>query len=138
MKTDLNLSQLAQAWLDAKEEENAAIAKRRGIGALIEKALPGNGEAEGSTSAVIDNALRVYVTRKVTRKVNVDALTKDWEFLPANARNAFKWSAEVAIKHLRALEQLNAPELELVREFITTKPAASSVEVERISEEVTA
>lgn len=132
MKTDLTLEQLAQAWLDAKEEEESAVAKRRQIGELLAAALPG--PDEGTTSEKMAD-FKVAVTRKVTRSVDADALGKAWEFVSDNVRNTFKWKAEVNLKHLRAMQELGAADLSEVSKFITTKPAAASVSVERVSKE---
>ena len=129
MNNDLTIDQLAQAFLDAKEEEAAAIAKRRSIGALLEAALPG--ADEGTTSKKLAG-FRVAVTRKVTRTVDSDALQANWALLPRSVQDTFKWSAAINTKHLRALQELQSPDLTHVQSFITTKPAAASVEVERI------
>lgn len=131
MKNDLTLAQLAQAWLDAKHEEESAVAKRRQIGELLAAALPGPDEA---TATHKDAQLVVKVTRKLTRAVDADLLGREWEFIGTNVRNAFKWKADVNLKHLRALQELAAPELADVQKYITTKPAAASVSVELIQE----
>ena len=128
----MNINQLAQAWLDAKDEEDAAILRRRQIGNLLAEALPG--ADEGTTSAKLDFA-KVSVSRKLNRKVDAATLGAAWESLPANVQATFKWSAEINTKHLRALQELNSPELAETSRFFTTKPAAASVTVERIQQE---
>lgn len=128
----MNINQLAQAWLDAKDEEDAAILRRRQIGNLLAEALPG--DDEGTTSAKLDFA-KVSVSRKLNRKVDAATLGAAWESLPANVQATFKWSAEINTKHLRALQELNSPELAEASKYFTTKPAAASVTVERIQQE---
>ena len=132
MNNDLTIDQLAQAWLDAKEDEEAAIKRRRDIGALLEAALPGADEGTVSNKTA---DLKISVTRKLTRTVDADALSATWGELSENVQRAFKWKAEIVTKHLRALQELGAAELTEVQQFITTKPAASSVSVERITKE---
>ena len=128
----MNINQLAQAWLDAKDEEDAAILRRRQIGNLLAEALPG--DDEGTTSAKLDFA-KVSVSRKLNRKVDAATLGAAWESLPANVQATFKWSAEINTKHLSALQELNSPELAEASKYFTTKPAAASVTVERIQQE---
>lgn len=128
----MNINQLAQAWLDAKDEEDAAILRRRQIGNLIAAAIPGD---DDKTAYFKTDFAKVSVTRKLNRKVDAATLGAAWESLPANVQATFKWSAEINTKHLRALQELNAPELAEASKYFTTKPAAASVTVERIQQE---
>ena len=128
----MNINQLAQAWLDAKDEEDSAIAKRRQIGNLIAAAIPGD---DDKTAYFKTDFAKVSVTRKLNRKVDAATLGAAWESLPANVQATFKWSAEINTKHLRALQELNSPELAKASKYFTTKPAAASVTVERIQQE---
>ena len=128
----MNINQLAQAWLDAKDEEDAAILRRRQIGNLIAAAIPGDDEG---TAYFKTDFSKVLVTRKLNRKVDAATLGAAWESLPANVQATFKWSAEINTKHLRALQELNSPELAKASKYFTTKPAAASVTVERIQQE---
>ena len=128
----MNINQLAQAWLDAKDEEDSAIAKRRQIGNLIAAAIPGD---DDKTAYFKTDFAKVSVTRKLNRKVDAATLGAAWESLPANVQATFKWSAEINTKHLRALQELNSPELAEASKYFTTKPAAASVTVERIQQE---
>lgn len=129
MKTEVTLDLLAAQYAEAKQVEEEAIASRRAIGKLIEDALPG--PDEGSVNARLP-AFKVSVTRKVTRKVDSDALGKAWEFISENVQNTFKWEASINTKHLRALQELSAADLELANKYYTTKPASSTITVEKI------
>ena len=121
------LQTLAAAYVSAKAAEDQAIAERRRIGKLLEESIPG--PDEGTTRMALPG-ITVVITRKVTRKVDSDALSKEWSGLPENVQNAFRWEADIATKQFRALQQLAGADLEVVSTFITTKPAASSVSVE--------
>jgi len=123
---DVSLATLAAQYVVAKAHEEQAIAERRRIGQMLVDAMPG--AAEGSVSESMDG-IKVTVTRKLTRTVDTKALQAAWDALPANVQETFRWSADVNTKHLRALQELNAPELAAANQFITSKPAAASVTV---------
>jgi hypothetical protein len=129
---EVTLETLARTWLDAKEDERNAIQKRRAIDAEIAARLAG--PDEGSASEKFGN-IKVFVTRKLTRKVDTTKLQEAWASMPEKVQKAFKWDAEIVTKHFRALQELGASELEQVQQFITTKPAAPSVDVELITQE---
>ncbi len=132
MNTDLKLIQLAQAFLDAKEEESSAIAKRRAIGKLLEEALPG---VEEGTTGAKDGDFKITINRKLTRTIDSDKLSAAWGELSQNCQKAVKWKAEPVLKQLRALQDMAPAEYAELAAFITTKPASATVEVERISQE---
>lgn len=121
------LQTLAAAFVAAKKVEDEAVAERRRIGKLLEDAMPG--PDEGTVSGVVGD-FKVIVQRKVTRKVDSDALSQNWGELSNNVQNAFKWNAEIVTKQFRALVDLASADAEIAKTFITTKPAASSVTVE--------
>ena len=131
MITDQAIENLAEEYLKAKEAETVAIETRRKIGELLIAALPG--KDEGTTSVKLDGC-KITVTRKLTRKVDSDALGKQWDSLTESVRNTFKWSADVNIKHLRALQELASPDMAEASKFFSTKHAAASVSVDPIKE----
>ena len=123
------LMDLAAQYLDAKAKEDAAVAERRRISIMIEDAMPG--ASEGTTSAPLDG-VKISVTRKVSRTVDADALSRSWGELSENVQRTFRWSADINTKHFRAMQELGTAELSEVQAFITTKPAATSVKVELV------
>jgi hypothetical protein len=131
VKNDVNLEMLAQQYLEAKAAEDAAIANRRSIGKMIEDALPGPDEGTARTAMP---GITVTVTRKLTRKVDSERLSLLWGELGENVQNAFKWKVDLNTKHYRALQELATAELTEANQFITSSPAASSVEV-KLNEE---
>ena len=126
MKNDINLKTLAEQFMVAKKVEEEAIAERRRIGKLLEEAIPG--PDEGTANESIDN-IKISVTRKVTRKIDADRLSLLWGEISKNTQEAFRWTAALNTKHYRALQELGTEELAEANQFITTTPAATSVEV---------
>jgi predicted NUDIX family NTP pyrophosphohydrolase len=124
------LTALAREYQRAKQNEETAVAERRRIAKLIEDEMPG--QPEGTTSLKLDG-FKVSVARKVTRNVDTAALQDAWEFISENVQNAFKWKAEVDLKHWRALEELKTDAYKEASKFVTSKPAASTVTVEAIA-----
>lgn len=126
---DMPLAALAEIRSDAKVQEDMAVAYRRDIDKEIALRLK---DCDEGTVSSTDGDFKVSVTYKVSRSVDTALLQEHWEQIGDNARNAFKWNAELNMKHFRALQELNAPDLATVQGFITTKPASPSVTVERI------
>jgi hypothetical protein len=93
--------------------------------------MPGPDEGTVRTATT---GVTVSVTRKVTRKIDSERLSLLWGEISQNVQNAFKWSAGLNTKHYRALQELATAELTEANQFITTTPAASSVEV-KLTEE---
>ena len=88
MKTNLKLAHppktpelLAQDWLDAKAEENAARAKRIEIEEELLAILPCR--EEGSQTNKLGNGMRVVTEGRLTRSIDAKALADDWNDLPA-------------------------------------------------------
>jgi hypothetical protein len=129
MNNDLTVEQLAGEYLAAKQAEAEAVAKRRQIGELIAKAMPGPDEGTVSSK---NSSLRISVTRKMTRKVDADKLSANWGELSENEQRCFKWSADLVTKTYKAMQDLQSSSTAVIARFVTTKPAATSVEVEFI------
>lgn len=126
------ITELAALRVAAKQREDDAIAERREIDAALAAAV--EGPDEGSASR-IDGDYKITVTRKLTRKVDTEALQTVWAGLDKKVQDTFTWSAGINTKHLRALQELGASELTAASAFITTSPAAVSVKVEAITKE---
>ncbi len=102
----------------AKAAEAQAIEHRRVIEAQIVSryAAPDGGEG-----TVKDDDFSI--TYKVTRAVDTDALQKAWGALSPNTQKAFRWKADVDLKHLRALVDIDPDNAYQAQGFITTKPS---------------
>ena len=129
LKVAPTLESLTLAWMKAKKHEAAANAERLQIEQQLVAMLPG--ESEGTTSQIVSD-YRVSVRYGVTRKVDSDKLRDMWSDLPAEAQDAFRWTAAVALPKLRALQELRADLYGRLAAVIETKPARPAVTVDLI------
>ncbi len=106
----------------AKAKEAEAVEYRRGIEAQIVSrfAVPDGGEG-----TVKDDEFSIKYS--VTRKVDTEALQAAWSALSPNTQKAFKWSADVDLKHYRALIDLDPDNAYQAQGFVTTKAAKPSL-----------
>lgn len=132
MKTNLKLAHppktpelLAQAWLDAKAEENTARAKRVEIEEALLEILPCR--EEGSQTNKLENGMRVVTEGRMTRSIDAKALSDDWNDLPAIIQGTFHWKPDLKITCFKSLEDDHKA---LIAKYVTTKPAKSGVKVE--------
>ena len=132
MKTNLKLAHppktpelLAQDWLDAKAEENAARAKRIEIEEELLAILPCR--EEGSQTIKLENGMRVVTEGRLTRSIDAKALADDWNDLPAIIQGTFHWKPDLKITCFKSLEDDHKA---LIAKYVTTKPAKAGVKVE--------
>lgn len=132
METNLKLAHppktpelLAQAWLDAKAEENAARTKRVEIEEELLAILPCR--EEGSQTIKLENGMRVVTEGRMTRSIDAKALQDDWNDLPAIIQGTFHWKPDLKITCFKSLEDDHKA---LIAKYVTTKPAKSGVKVE--------
>jgi len=132
MKTNLKLAHppktpelLAQAWLDAKAEENAARAKRIEIEEELLAILPCR--EEGSQTSKLENGMRVVTEGRLNRSIDAKALSDDWNELPAIIQGTFHWKPDLKITCFKSLEDDHKA---LIAKYVTTKPAKAGVKVE--------
>lgn len=118
----LPVSILVAHLRQAKEKEAQAVEYRRAIEAQIVSryAVP-----EGGEGTVKDDEFSI--TYKVTRTVDTTTLQAAWSALSPNTQKAFKWKADVDLKHLRALVDMDPDNAFQAQGFITTKPAKPSL-----------
>ena len=64
---------------------------------------------------------------KLTRTVDQEKLSADFELLGANVQKAFRWKPEVDLRQLRNLQELDAPAYAEAAKYFTSKPAKTSV-----------
>ena len=124
----MTLTELIAARIEAKRNEDAAIAARREIDAELALLLSDKDVGEGTVSAK-ENGFKVSVVYKVDRKVDAAALSKGWDSLSADAQAAFDWKPSVKVSALRKLEGADAAAAAV---FITAKPASPSITIEAV------
>ena len=89
-------------------------------------------ELEGSTTTT-SNFYKITAVGKLTRTLDVDGLDDLRKLVPEKIfARVIRFKPELSLRDLRYLE-LNEPnDYSIFAEFITTKPAKTSVKVERI------
>lgn len=116
---------LAQAWLDAKAEENAARTKRVEIEEELLAILPCR--EEGSQTIKLENGMRVVTEGRMTRSIDAKALQDDWNDLPAIIQGTFHWKPDLKITCFKSMDD---DQKSLIAKYVTTKPAKAGVKVE--------
>jgi hypothetical protein len=106
----------------AKAAETAAMARRLAIEADLVGlfAVPEGGEGTHKDE-------EFSITWKLTRKVDTEAVQAAWNALAANTQKAFRWKADIDLKNLRALQELDLGAYRKAAEFITTSPAKPAI-----------
>lgn len=122
------LDVLAAAWREAKAAEAAANACRLEIEAQIVAALPAI-DTESTVTQEIPGGV-VSVKYGVSRKVDSDALSASWANLTPAQRDAFRWTAAINLKQLRAVQKLLPQEYAQLAPFVEVKPSKPTVTVE--------
>jgi hypothetical protein len=107
---------VAKAAEDAAKQDRLAIEAK--MVALFAKPASGEGT---------HNDEEFSITWKLNRTVDTDKLTAAYDQLPINAQRAFRWKAEVELKNLRALSELDPVAYSAAAQFITSKPAKPSI-----------
>jgi hypothetical protein len=120
----MTISELAAQLRMAKQAENEAKAERLRIESLITDQFAKPESNEGT-----HNDEEFTITWKLNRTVNTDQLAADYEDLPTNAKNAFRWKAEVNLAYLRTLADIDPAGYNKAAVFITSKPAKPSIEL---------
>ena len=120
----MTISELAAQLRKAKQVETEAKTERLRIEGLIEEqfAKPQSGEG-------VHKDEEFTITWKLNRTVDTDRLSADFDDLPTNAKNAFRWKAEVNLAFLRSLSEIDPAAYNKVAVFITSKPAKPSIEL---------
>lgn len=123
----MNLNDLANQWLAAKREEQAANAKRLTIEEQICKAI--DVKEEGASTTHLPSGLVITTTGKLSYKCNLDALQKlvvGWPEEAKPLKTEVK-ADETALKKIRSAR----PDLwAQIAPAITVKPAKTGVTVE--------
>lgn len=120
----MTIIELTAALKAAKAAEEKAKVERLDIEAKMVALFAKPATGEGT-----HNDEDFSITWKLNRSVDTDKLSGAYEALPANAQRAFRWKAEVELKNLRALADLDPVSYAAAAEFITSKPAKPSIEL---------
>lgn len=114
------LAVLKTALIQAKLAEEHAKAARLEIEESILAHFPTQLEGTVTNEGIAVNF-------KLTRTVDTAALQEAWASLGTNAQKAFKWKADVDLKHFRAIQELDPASYKTLIDFVTTKPAKPSI-----------
>jgi len=120
----MTITELTAALKAAKAaEDNAKVLRLEIEGKIVALyAKPATGEGT-------HNDEEFSITWKLNRTVDSEKLSAGYESLPVNAQRAFRWKAEVELKNLRALAELDPVSYSAAAEYITSKPAKPSIEL---------
>lgn len=121
----MQLNELAQLRVLAKQAEERAISERRKIDKQISDLLADPSKPEGTVSQEPEG-FKVSVTYGVTRKLDTKALQSDWTHLPKAVQDSIKWKAELATTKFRDLDK---DAVLVLSTYMETKPSAPTVEV---------
>jgi len=120
----MTITELTAALKTAKAAEDNAKALRLEIEGKIVALYAKPATGEGT-----HNDEEFSITWKLNRTVDSEKLSAGYESLPVNAQRAFRWKAEVELKNLRALAELDPVSYLAVAEYITSKPAKPSIDL---------
>lgn len=120
--TAKTLEQLVLDRIEAKREEDVAVARRRDIDKAILAHIPVKYEGTESVQA---GGLKITATFGVNRTCDNDKLRTDWNGLPVEVQAAFRWKPEVAVAELKKLGDEHRV---TALGYFTTKPASTSLD----------
>ena len=120
----MTITELTAALKAAKAAEDNAKALRLEIEGKIVALYAKPATGEGT-----HNDEEFSITWKLNRTVDTEKLSAGYESLPVNAQRAFRWKAEVELKNLRALAELDPVSYSAAAEYITSKPAKPSIDL---------
>ena len=125
-----SLYQLSEQWLSLKESERIAQEARYLIEEEIAELLPGPDEGTESTE---DSGLKISVTRKLTRSIDMDSYEEVKDLIPKGL-SPVKFKADLDLKKYRAIEEANPDLFKVCQKFVSVKPAKVSIKVEEVKE----
>ena len=120
----MTITELTAALKAAKAAEDKAKTERLEIEGKIVALYAKPATGEGT-----HNDEEFSITWKLNRTVDTEKLSAGYESLPVNAQRAFRWKAEVELKNLRALAELDPVSYSAAAEYITSKPAKPSIDL---------
>lgn len=123
---------LYQQWLDAKQTEREAIAKRREIEDEL-AAIIGISETDEGSRSVTSFGYKVSVTSRMTRKVDPDLVQElaAEHGITEHLSRLFRWKPEINMRAWKdSDESITGP----LMAAITTKPARPSFSISKEDE----
>jgi hypothetical protein len=121
----MTAEELAQHWLQAKRDESAANARRVEIEQQILTLFPA--KEEGSSSAVLQNGMKLKTVGKLAYKVDADLLLKITALWPTKVHRT-KIEADESM--LRAIRSERPDLWRELAPAITVKPAKTYIVIE--------
>lgn len=118
------LTELKTAWLACKQAETSANTQRLEIEAQMLALLPKQDEG-----TVTDDDSGISVTYKMTRSVDSNALSRDWQKLPPAVQASFKWTASLNTSAWRAAMAGDEFAASCLPNYITRKPAKPAITI---------
>lgn len=118
------LNELKTMWLAAKHAEKTANEERLAVEAAILALMP-----EKTEGTVTDADTGIACTYKVTRKADTEALQNDWMHLSQTVQSAFTWKADVSVKQIKAIQELDPAAFAVAAKYLTSSPAKPSISV---------
>lgn len=91
------LDDLARQWIDAKQDEAIAVARRRTIEDRLVELLAIPEDKEGTTSSTTEQGFAIKVVGRLNRKVDTDRLQElaSEAGLSEHLSSLFRWSADI-------------------------------------------
>lgn len=125
---EAKISEAAAAWLDAKQAEEAANAKRldaeQKLTALIEH------KSEGATKTEV-GPYRITLTGKLTRSLEAEKIDAMAKRIPIPIlQRLVQYKPSLNLKELRYIEQNEPEHYRVFAEALTVKPAKTAVSIE--------
>lgn len=126
--TEAKISEAAAAWLDAKQAEEAANAKRidaeQKLTALIEH------KTEGATKMEV-GLYRITLTGKLTRALEAEKIDALATRIPIPVlQRLVQYKPSLNLKELRYIEANEPQHYRVFAEALTIKPAKTAVSIE--------
>ena len=118
----MNLENLINEYYNLQSEEARIKNTKKNLAIQIARLM--NNKTEGTVTENI-SGLKVSVSKKLTRKLDHDSYLKIVDSLPENTK-CVDYKPSINLKKLRILEALD---MELVSQFITTLEATPSVKI---------
>lgn len=123
------LDDLASAWLKAKEDEQAAKDRRTAIESQIIEQV---GAKEEGTTTAKGVTYKVKTVGGLNHKLDDEAIKNDWQAIPAELQQCFKFKCQLDKRLFRSVESLRDDLIPIAAKYITSTPAKTAIKIEEI------
>ncbi len=121
------IESLLDAIKQAKSNEDKAKADRLQYESQLFTIL------ENQRRNVIEGTVKLEegatITYKMTRTVDTEALTNNYESLSNHAKQVVKWKADLDLKAYRSMQEFDSASFQQLAQYVTTKPAKPSITI---------